>query len=278
MFKKVFVSVLVVAFLFTGVLSAFSEEVTPKTTGSSGKDDIKKSSDVKGLEMHPLITPLGNSKTLDNIHTALDINCAVGNVIMCIPSLGLDLIKGINWLFKERESTGKEFATKRAAIFSVVKDICLTALGDKNIVELPIKDTNTNQEGKIVCKTTENTRQTDYGDGIAIADLTIYYSENDTLKPLFRKTPIYPKREKIFAIIKGKCLQLLEKGDKGEEEFNDPDTSDKYKLTCWQELIGEEKFPLLGGDLIKNGKRWGGIRYPGIKRKVEASPEPKGKE
>lgn len=273
MLRKLFISVSVVVFLFTSVLSAFSENVTSK------KDE----NDAKKKEMSLPVALPDNSKSLDNIQTALAFNCAVGNVITCIPSLGLNILKVIKWFVKDNEDT-KENPLMKGAIFSALKDTCLDALGNKDTVEIPIKDTKTNKEGKIVCKTTGSTFHTEIENEKAVADLSIYYSENGTLQELLPKfiprIPIFPKREKASAIARAKCFRLLEKEDKGEEEYSDPDTGDKLKVTCWQEYIGEDKFPILRGNLTKNGKPYRRVvlMSPGIKRSAEGSPESKGKE
>jgi hypothetical protein len=285
MLNKAFVSFSVLVFFLTSVfiLPAVSEDVAPQTDKSISKEAPKENTEVNKIEMPKPAALPDNSKSLDNIQTALAINCAAGNVIACIPSLGLNILKVIKWFVKDNEDT-KENPLMKGAIFSALKDACLDALGTKDTVEIPIKDTKTNKEGKIVCKTTESTFRTEIENEKAVADLSIYYSENGTLQELLPKfiprIPIFPKREKARAIAQTKCFRLLEKEDKGEEEYSDPDTGDKLKVTCWQEYIGGDKFPILRGNLTKNGKPFRRVVFmsPGIKRSTEGNPISKGKE
>ena len=194
----------------------------------------------------PVKEAADGGKTLEQIQTALDINCAAGNILACVlgaPGTGVSIFKEIGRIFKGEDTfKDTEILFRQAAIIEATKDSCINIMGSKNRADLFFNGL------KVECIRIFDPRIKD------IFWMEMAYSGDSILNPKIRRSYSLSE-EKDKSIAKNKCLQAIGKSDLEVVEYKDLETGINYKFSCTRHFVGEDKFTFLRIGIIKNNVR-----------------------
>jgi len=194
----------------------------------------------------------GGENPLEQIQTALDINCAVGNILACIigaPGAGVSIFKELGRIFKGEDTFEDiEILFRQAAIIEATKDSCVNVMGDKNRANLFVDAVGVGKGFRVECVRVFDPKNKD----VFRMEMT-YYRDATFENKIQRSYSLSGEKDK--AIAKSKCLQAIDNPDLSEIEYKDTITGANYKFTCTKHFVGEDKFSFLRIGIIKNNVR-----------------------